>query len=465
MLTNDSPQTPTDIDAQQYDWAELLYAIKNKKCILVLGPYLSTALNSEGKEQPLIELLAEELAASKQLEGKSLLNRHDLAFVAEEYYKAVKSQIKLQVKVEQFYGRHQALCSVSEKIAKFPFYLIINTAPDNLIVKAYQKNGIPCDHDYYNFRNPAEKMPFDKESSQPFVYNLMGFAGMQNQFSAAESLVLTEKDRLKFMEHILQKEWKIPAAIAKELNNSKMFIFLGFRFEHWYLRTMMYTLKMKALQDNVHTNNQENIEPSFTPQFEPLQDSTKLFYYNQFNTFFIQENEQAFLDILWKKWQPESVEEAEESGENGTILFLHAEKDKIWKNKFLPHLQQTLKNQQLAIWNRDKLLAGEDIIKTIIQQIRNAKGVVLLLSIDFLTDEDMMDFFLPEIIHRHQHEGLSIQILVCRACDWKYGDLASFRSVFPRNYDSLEEACRENGEDKILQEQAQKMATLFSHHS
>lgn len=461
MLTNDIPQIPMNIDAQQYSWAELLYAIKNKKCVLVLGPYLSTALNKDGKEQALIELLAEELAASKPLAEKEIRNRRDLAFVAEEYHKEVKSQIKLQVKVEQFYNKYNAPNSLLEKIAQFPFHLIINTAPDNLILKAYEKKGILCDHDYYNFRNPSDKIPFNKESSQPFVYNLMGFAGTKNNFSAAESLVLTEKDRLKFMEHILQKEWKIPPAIAKELNSSNMFIFLGFRFEQWYLRMMIYTLKMKSLQDNVHVNNQENPEPSFTAEFEQLQENTKLFYYNQFNTFFIQENETAFLDTLWKQWQPAEPQVITESGENGTILCLHADKDKLWKNKFLPHLRQNLKNAQLAVWERDNLTAGEDIIRTVMQQIRSAKGIVLLLSIDFLIDEDMMDFFLPEIVQRHQHEGLKVQLIVCRACDWKQDSLTAFPTVLPRNYGSLEEACRAESEDKVLQENAKMIATLF----
>ena len=461
MSTTDLSQILMNIDAQQYSWAELLYAIKNKKCVLVLGPYLSTAMNSEGKEKPLIELLAEELAATKQLESKVLPNRRDLAFVADEYHKQVKSQIKLQVKVEQFYNKYKEPAPLLEKIAAFPFHLIINTAPDNLIVKAFERKGILCDHDYYNFRNPSEKMPFNKESSQPFVYNLMGFAGMQNNLSAAESLVLTEKDRLKFMEHILQKEWKIPPAIAKELNSSNMFIFLGFRFEQWYLRMMMYTFKMKSLQDNVHVNHQENTEPSFTAEYEPLADSTKLFYHNQFNTFFVQENEAAFLDTLWKKWQAPQAQDIAESGENGSILFLHADKDKKWKDKFLPHLRQNLKNAKLAVWERDNLMGGEDIIRTVTQQIRSAKGIVLLLSIDFVNDEDMMEFFLPEIVQRHQQEGLRVQVIVCRACDWRQGSLTAFPTVLPRNYGSLEEACRAESEDKVLQENAKMITTLF----
>lgn len=464
MLTNDIPQIHMNIDTQQYSWAELLYAIKNKKCILVLGPYLSTAMNSEGKEQPLIELLAEELAASKPLAGKDITNRHDLAFVAEEYHKEVKSQIKLQVKAEQFYSKHSEPNVLLERIAQFPFYLIINTAPDNLILKAYEKKGILCDHEYYNFRNPSDKILFNKENTQPFVYNLMGFAGTKNNFSAAESLVLTEKDRLKFMEHILQKEWKIPPAIAKELNSSKMFIFLGFRFEHWYLRTMMYTLKMKSQQDNVHSNSQENAEPSFTAEFEKLNEATKLFYHNQFNTFFVQENEATFLDTLLEKWQTPQSQVIAESGENGTILCLHADKDNLWKDKFLPHLRQNLKNAQLAVWDRDNLMGGEDIIRTVMQQIRSAKGIVLLLSIDFLNEEDMMEFFLPEIVQRHQQEGLRVQVIVCRACDWKQGSLTAFPSVFPRNYGSLEEACRAESESKVLQESAKAISSLFSVH-
>jgi hypothetical protein len=107
-------------------------------------------------------------------------------------------------------------------------------------------------------------------------------------------------------------------------------------------------------------------------------------------------------------------------------------------------------------------MGGEDIIRTVTQQIRSAKGIVLLLSIDFVNDEDIMEFFLPEIVQRHQQEGLRVQVIVCRACDWRQGNLTTFPSVFPRNYGSLEEVCRAESEDKVLQENAKAMATLFT---
>lgn len=456
MSTTDLSQIPMNIEAQQYSWAELLYAIKNKKCILVLGPYLSTAINSEGKEQPLIELLAEELAA-----GKEITNRHDLAFVAEELYRNNISKSRLLSIIEDFYKKHKKSNKLLDKIVRLPFHLIINTAPDNLILRAYLKVGEICGSDYYNFDEYRGNIDFkkDKINASPFVYNLMGLAGEKDSISVSDSLVLAERDRLKFISRILQKEWKIPAEIGKELNPSNMFLFLGFKFEDWYLRTMLYVLRGDTEKDN---NKEQHLYCIATGD-EPLNHDIKYFYHSQFNVSFIQADENTFLDQLLSEWQIYKAKaEEKQNATKGKIVCLQVNKDIAWKDKFLPYLQQSLKKCQLDVWDNSQMLGGQDIKETIMKELQTAKGIVLLVSVDFLADNFMMDNILPTILDLHNN-GLAVSVLPCRACDWKQDILANLPSVFSNSgYSGFEQACRTEGEDTFLQKVSERLTLLFS---
>ena len=120
-------------------WNDLLYAIRKGKCLLLLGAGVST-LTKNGVSRPLTEWLALELSEQLRRDQYPLEESEtsSLLYVATEFLQHFKSTVALQREVERFY-REQAKQpnELLRAIAKLPFPLIINTAPDTLLEKAW----------------------------------------------------------------------------------------------------------------------------------------------------------------------------------------------------------------------------------------------------------------------------------------------------------------------------------------
>ncbi|NUN99095.1 MAG: hypothetical protein HUU01_00615 [Saprospiraceae bacterium] len=120
-------------------WKELLYAIRKGKCLLLLGAGAST-LTKDGITRPYTEWLSLELAAQLRRE-KCVLEESEtssLLYTATEYLHHFKSAIGLQDKVESFYREHAKQPNeLLRAIAELPFPLVVNTAPDTLLEKAW----------------------------------------------------------------------------------------------------------------------------------------------------------------------------------------------------------------------------------------------------------------------------------------------------------------------------------------
>ena len=120
-------------------WNDLLFAIRKGKCLLLLGAGAST-LTKNGETRPFTEGLAHELAAQLRRDGHPLEESESgsLLYVATEYLHRYQSTVTLQREVERFY-REQAKHpnELLRAIAELPFPLIVNTAPDTLLEKAW----------------------------------------------------------------------------------------------------------------------------------------------------------------------------------------------------------------------------------------------------------------------------------------------------------------------------------------
>lgn len=136
-----------------------------------------------------------------------------------------KSTVALQREVERFY-REQAKQpnELLRVIAKLPFSLVINTAPDVLLEKSWLGKIKEVRKTYYSLHKERSKEEADLQiedptGDRPLLYNLFG------SVEDSASLVLTEKDRLKFIEDIIQHNNAIPNAILKEFKEDKVVLF------------------------------------------------------------------------------------------------------------------------------------------------------------------------------------------------------------------------------------------------
>ncbi|UCH93308.1 MAG: toll/interleukin-1 receptor domain-containing protein [Candidatus Aminicenantes bacterium] len=222
----------------EYDnWDTLIYAIKQNKCILMLGPD-AAAVEVEGKKRMLTEILADELAEKIDPETRKKFSTSDLAQVAQYYYDNRGGRGPLQTRVSKFYEARKILCSkLHQNLAALPFYFTVTTAHDNMFPEALKKEGKVPKIEWYNFRGHNERIVKAMGTvDQPLVFYLYGIV------DEPESLLITEDDLLDFLVTLIRKG-TLQRNILNELQDeNKNFLFLGFGFRHWHLRILLHLL-------------------------------------------------------------------------------------------------------------------------------------------------------------------------------------------------------------------------------
>ncbi|TXI18014.1 MAG: TIR domain-containing protein, partial [Nitrosomonas sp.] len=224
--------------AVEMPWRKLVESIKRGNCILILGPQVSFDPNNSDY-LPLTTALAHRLADHAKLkESKDLINRNDLAHVA-QLFKQATDRYELEIAASDFYSAYQAVTTDFHRdLAALPFTLCINAAPDDLFSNSVIEAGKKSAQDYYNFRRHRPPIASQPNSRQPYIYNLYG------HYSDAESLVLTEDDLLEFLANIIKASPELPPLIRSQVADlSKNFLFIGFGFRSWHQRILLHALK------------------------------------------------------------------------------------------------------------------------------------------------------------------------------------------------------------------------------
>ena len=279
-------------------WDELLEFIENGQCILMLGPNISA---SPDNDKPYIELFSETLVERLKIPG---LNPSDYSKVASTY-KHLKTSSQFHNRVKKFYGQNLTSAKTFQYIAKMPFPLIINTSPDHLLKEAYD-NAI---FDYYNYKSNRKEPTSSGTSKHPLVYNLFGSA------VEPESLIITEKDRLDFLVNSIKRDPPLPKNLLSEkiMNNEKMFLFVGFDFNEWYLRLLL----------NILSLNNDRFACAIDRHDVETNQETRVFYTHNFNLSFLDAPFDIFIHKLYLKYAEKNpllklVEESTD-GSNITI--------------------------------------------------------------------------------------------------------------------------------------------------
>ncbi len=219
-------------------WRKLVESIKRGNCILILGPQVS--FNPDNLDHlPLVTVLAHRLAEHAVLkEVKDLINRDDLAHVA-QLFKQASDRYELEIAVDDFYSAYRDVTTDFHRdLAMLPFTLCINAAPDNLFSNAVIEARKKPSQDYYNLRRPRPLTANQPSADQPFIYNLYGHC------SDVESLVLTEDDLLEFLVNVIKASPELPPMVRSQVTDpSKNFLFIGFGFRSWHQRILLHVLK------------------------------------------------------------------------------------------------------------------------------------------------------------------------------------------------------------------------------
>ena len=235
-------------DLGDRDWEVLLRAIDRGNCVLLLGQDQDVATAEGGKRNLSVDLaqhLARILADENQIE---LAEPWNLPLVAQAFQHAQNSRDYLEIEVQRFFDDYTAtLPSLSDEafdsIAALPFRMIVTSRHDDTLAHMmaraeYHGQAKAPRTEIYEFNGDRrENLRFLGSPEEPLIYKLFGAPDVP------ESLVITENDRLEFLESVVRGQPKLPTDLTNHFMG-KNFLFIGFGLPNYHLRVLMHVLGM-----------------------------------------------------------------------------------------------------------------------------------------------------------------------------------------------------------------------------
>ncbi|MGB1204944.1 MAG: SIR2 family protein [Chitinophagales bacterium] len=394
---------------------KLLEAIKNGRCVLILGPAIS---HIDGK--PLVQLFSQYLAEELDIENIDYNKKQtqNLQYIIQRYLN-IENVVPTDPADEAyaFYKRYtHQIPDTLKALARLPFSLVINTTPDDLFFKAMQEVGkFKSCFFYYNFRREDKdvKIP-DFSEEEPVVYNLYG------HYSNPDSLVLTESDRLKFVASVVKNEPRIPVEITSEFDDRKQYLFLGFDFEQWHLPLLFDSLNIEASAAAFVHQSSQYVLSDFKEEF-----LAKVFRFQFF--------EQKIIEFTNQLTQKYDFLEADDDLPTPLVpipvFVAYSPEDGAFCETLIKNLALMEQKKYISIWHEGKVLAMQDLKQTATEKLRQAEIVLLLVSSDFLAANDLayqrelMRTLSPRSLRRGNK---TIVPIIVRSCDWEeaeFGEL------------------------------------------
>ena len=376
-------------------WSNLLQSLSNQSCILLLGPGVATAA---GEKLSLNEKFAEELTTELAEEEISYdeTNKNNLTYIMQRFSTidgVTPSDPGFEAK--RFSEKNaQQPNALLNSLATLPFYLVVNTSPDDLMAQAFRNNGkFKTIHRYYNHRKEinagAEIAPPNQEA--PLVFNLFGY------YKDPESLVLTENDQINFVSHVVKDNPPLPPKVVRQFDELKTYLFLGFDWEEWHMRLLLNSLNL----------SDESTIISSSPERFTVTNSTKDFYKSSFRFEFINEDLNAFVNLLKEKFDEfAGVETVRKQ-----IVIVAVEEDESHQNQLATHLE-SIKNKA-SCWHQGMVQAGDEITTTKKQFWEKADMILLLVSANMLASDE-----LDEVLNK-QNEGKKVIPIIIKSCNWE----------------------------------------------
>jgi hypothetical protein len=289
--------------SEKIDWSFITSKIEEERCVLMIGPEVAVVES----ENPLQTTLKNYLIDPAN-------NTGDLVYYSEDEFFSFENDTQKTLtyfKIRQFYNQFEPP-EIYKKIAEIPFHLIISLSPDLLLKEILTTKSINFEFDFYHKKqNPlAVERP---TKNKPLLYNLVG------SVEDEDSLVFTYNDLFDYLTRILGTH-HLPNALREALARTKNFIFLGFKFEKWYLKLLLRLLDLH--QGGKYLN-------AFGKK-ATVKDYAQSYYSREFNINFVDEDIAQFVNRLHTECQSAGI--IRKQGQSGQPTIKDEIKDLIANN-------------------------------------------------------------------------------------------------------------------------------------
>lgn len=210
---------------EHVDFDDIIDALRNESCILFIGPDISTDKDGDSLHENYF---------------KSISNKH-IKYNTNDSFFLPGPEGKIRNKAKQYYldvfpEQNEIGNTILEKLAQIPFKLIISYAPDDTMSRIFKKHNI--DHKCFEYIADTETVvERENDNKEPIIYNAFGNAAKNGKY------IYSHRQFNEFSKAEPQK--RIPKNIESELTEGTNYLFVGFDFNKWYYRAMMFDLKIK----------------------------------------------------------------------------------------------------------------------------------------------------------------------------------------------------------------------------
>jgi hypothetical protein len=263
----------------EIDWNVLTPAIKNKRCVLFLGPDAYPFDATQTVEQAMW---------AKTTTDASLVRKYyaDDGLVL---FQKKSNRGRFMDNMKAFYADKTADWSLTQlqlrKLIRIPFLAIVNLTFDDLLSQNFQEAGLDCEPLHYIFRpSLTEKIiqELPLENGKPLILNLLG------SIRSSDNLVLTHSDLFDFLKTLFTDKdgW-----LQELLHHADCFVFIGVPFEKWYMQLLLQKLSK-------YTKSVEEAERFALPENKEVKMHD--LYTHELKIQFVEEAQHTVIDDLYK---------------------------------------------------------------------------------------------------------------------------------------------------------------------
>ncbi len=315
----------------------------------------------DGERQAPVRGLLRRLSAN--LEGDEPgLDRTDLARVSQRFL-AQEDEVGLEMEMARWHERLAGQRStLHDDLAALPFHLIVTSGHDPLMEVALREAGKQPAVERYHYRGRNEELLPEPSAEAPVLFHLYGHAG------EPPSVVLAETQLLNFLTALISRNPPLPNDLNAALTNGRLFLFLGFGLDQWYLRILLHVLKV--LRPGSRAFAIENLKQAAG---EP-DSGAVLFYHENFKVEIHRQDVFEFVQELRRRYVPPAASPgmpaaAPRPAAAAKVFLCHASEDKARARE----VHDVLKRAGIEPWLDQESLRGGDhwdsMIETTIKEV------------------------------------------------------------------------------------------------
>jgi len=409
------------------EFQQITEALRADECVLLLGPRAATF---EG--ECLQDLLAERFAQRLGVPGAA--GAAELPHLARRFAAACRDHTdaleKTGTLLREFYAefRDERL-PLFDLAAQLPFKFVLNCTPDDLFVQALRHHEKKAHTFSFHFAKPLYNEMVNDQAvnleqviaeDRPLVYNLLG------HYNDPSSLVLTDADRMRFLDVTLQREKNtLPANVKYHFlrpplrRMRKTFVFLGFDFNEWHIRLFMHLLR----RDHEHLPHSLSLQRRDT-----LHGDNGVFYEDNFDMMFLPDEPLAFLQELQRQLRAPAPAPPPARME---LLLLYHPNDEAARAELETHVAGLRHSGLVEIWHEAKVLPGAELEADIRQRVAEARVIVPLVSANLLADERLYGY-LADALRRHAAGEAKVVPFLLSPCDVTDTPLFALNTFYPK---------------------------------